>query len=141
MKIFLHFFFRKRRSSRMVSHTQIVEVIIVVRLVLEIRPIDCMNMIHWHCIRRCKVLSTMVKIPAWMKTQALCQTYLFWKVSKSSVRLKCCVWMIRNSMWRFLMCAGWFLKCESEMSPLIHWHSIYWCFKLWHFFFWNVLHM
>lgn len=101
MKISLLIFFRKRRSSRMVFHTQIVVVITVVRLVLEIRPIVCMNMIHWHCIRRCKVLSTMVKIPAWMKTQALCQTYLFWKVSKPSVRLKCCVWMIRNSLWCF----------------------------------------
>lgn len=124
----------------MVFRTQIVVVITVVRLVLEIRPIVCMNMIHWHCIRRCKVLSTMVKIPAWMKTQALCQTYLFWKVSKPSVRLKCCVWMIRNSLWRFfdvcwviLEMWKWNVSIDTLAYNLPMLEIVA--------FFWNVLHM
>lgn len=87
-----HLYYLNRRSCHMDSRTQIVVVTIVVQLVLVIQQIDYMNMIHWHCIRLCKVLSMTVKIPAWMKIPALCQTYLFrdlfWKVSKSCIQLK-----------------------------------------------------
>lgn len=47
--------YKSRPNCPMDFHTRIGVVIMVVRLVLVIRQIDFMNMIHWHCIRPCKV--------------------------------------------------------------------------------------
>lgn len=112
--LFLH---KSRRNFRMDFRTQIVVVITVVQLVLVIQQIGYMNMIHWHCIRRCKVLLTMVKIPVWMRTRDLCQTYLFWKVSKLMVHspIKICI----NYSLRHGFCIPviwWFVECRKTLK-------------------------
>lgn len=112
--IFLH---KSRRNFRMDFRTQIVVVITVVQLVLVIQQIGYMNMIHWHCIRRCKVLLTMVKIPVWMRTRDLCQTYLFWKVSKLMVHstIKICInYSLRHGF--RIPVIWWFVECRKTLK-------------------------